>query len=34
MLITNEIYNARSRTLKFVPVLFEPGDQQYIPEPL
>ncbi|HYR11960.1 MAG TPA: SEFIR domain-containing protein, partial [Longimicrobium sp.] len=33
-LITQEIYDARSRTLKFVPILFDPGDEQYIPEPL
>lgn len=32
--ITQEIYDARSRTLKFVPVLFAPEDQAYIPEPL
>ena len=34
MLITQEIYQARSRTLKFVPVVFDPGDAAFIPEPL
>lgn len=33
-LITQEIYDARSRTLKFVPVLFDPSDGNFIPEPL
>lgn len=33
-LITQEIYDARSQTVKFVPVLFDADDQQYIPEPL
>jgi nucleoside phosphorylase len=33
-LITQEIYDARSRTLKFVPVLFASDDQRFIPEPL
>src|SRR5438128_5623010 len=33
-LITQEIYDSRSRTLKFVPVLFSPEDQKFIPEPL
>ena len=33
-LITNEIYHAKSQTVKFVPVLFEPSDEQFIPEPL
>lgn len=33
-LITNEIYQAKSKTVKFVPVLFESADQGFIPEPL
>ena len=33
-LITQEIYDARSRTLKFVPVLFSADDEKFIPEPL
>jgi hypothetical protein len=33
-LITQEIYEARSRTLKFVPVLFSAEDERSIPEPL
>lgn len=33
-LITQEIYDARSKTLKFVPVLFAAEDEKYIPEPL
>jgi hypothetical protein len=33
-IITQEIYDARSRTLKFVPVLFAPEDEKFIPEPL
>jgi tetratricopeptide (TPR) repeat protein len=33
-LITLEMYDARSATLKFVPVLFSEDQQQFIPEPL
>ena len=33
-LITQEIYDAKSRTKKFMPVLFEPSDVAFIPEPL
>jgi tetratricopeptide (TPR) repeat protein len=33
-LITQEIYDSRSRTLKFVPVLFSATDEKFIPEPL
>ena len=33
-LITQEIYNSRSRTLKFVPVLLGAADEDWIPEPL
>jgi len=33
-LITQEIYDARSRTVKFVPVLFSVGQEPFIPEPL
>jgi len=33
-IITQEIYDVRSCTLKFVPVLFAPQDQSFIPEPL
>lgn len=33
-LITQEIYDARSRTVRFVPVLFNPANEEYIPEPL
>lgn len=33
-LITHALYKARSRTLKFVPVLFAAEDEEYIPEPL
>jgi hypothetical protein len=33
-LITLEIYNAKSRAAKFVPVIFESGDKEFIPEPL
>lgn len=33
-LITQELYEARSRTKKFVPVLFDPAHQPFIPEPL
>lgn len=33
-LITQEIYDSRSRTKKFVPVIFTPADEKFIPEPL
>jgi hypothetical protein len=33
-LITQEIYDGSSATLKFVPVLFAPDDARFIPEPL
>jgi len=33
-LITQELYDARSATLKFAPVLFSDDQQQFIPEPL
>ena len=33
-LITTEMYDARSKTLKFVPVLFSANDAPFIPEPL
>jgi len=33
-LITLEIYNARSRTTKFVPIFFDQQDEPFIPEPL
>ena len=33
-LITQEIYDRRSRTLKFVPVLLASADEDWIPEPL
>ena len=33
-LITQEIYDGRSTTLKFVPVLFALEDEPFIPEPL
>jgi hypothetical protein len=33
-LITLEIYNSKSRTTKFVPVIFESRDRDFIPEPL
>ena len=33
-LITIEIYNAKSRTLKFVPILFDDQDGRFIPDPL
>jgi hypothetical protein len=32
--ITLELYNARSDTSKFVPVLFEPRDERFIPRTL
>jgi hypothetical protein len=33
-LITQEIYDARSKTVKFVPVLLSTGQERFIPEPL
>ena len=33
-LITQEIYDARSKTVKFVPVLLAAGQERFIPEPL
>lgn len=33
-LITQELYNARSKTCKFVPVIFDANQQNFIPEPL
>lgn len=33
-LITQEIYDARSRTVKFVPVTLAAGQERFIPEPL
>lgn len=33
-LITQEVYDARSHTLKFVPILFNYDDERYVPEPL
>src|SRR5258708_4046600 len=33
-LITLEIYNAKSRSTKFVPVIFGSEDRRFIPEPL
>jgi tetratricopeptide (TPR) repeat protein len=33
-LITQDMYEARSETLKFVPVLFSAEDEKFIPEPL
>jgi hypothetical protein len=33
-LITNELYDARSRTVKFVPVLLSAAGENWIPEPL
>lgn len=33
-LITQEIYDARSETIKFVPILFDSSDEHYIPQPL
>ncbi len=32
--ITQEIYDARSATTKFVPVLFDAADERFIPEPV
>jgi SEFIR domain-containing protein len=33
-LITQEVYDKRSDTVKFVPVLFAPDDEAFIPEPI
>ena len=33
-LITLAIYHAKSRTERFVPILFEPKDERFIPEPV
>jgi tetratricopeptide (TPR) repeat protein len=33
-LITQEIYDSRSSTLKFIPLLFSSDDEKFIPEPL
>ena len=33
-LITQDIYDDRSRTVKFVPVMLSPGQEGFIPEPL
>jgi tetratricopeptide (TPR) repeat protein len=33
-LITLDVYKNRSRTMKFVPVLFDSTDERYIPDPL
>jgi hypothetical protein len=33
-IITLEIYESRSRTKKFVPILFDPQNEEFIPEPL
>lgn len=33
-IITQEIYDARSTTIKFVPALFDPADERFIPEPV
>src|SRR6185295_7013289 len=33
-IITGEIYRARSRTKKFVPVFFEPAQEAFVPEPV
>jgi hypothetical protein len=32
-LVTTEMYNAKSKTTKFVPVFFELQDEKFIPEP-
>ena len=34
MLVMLELYHARSRTAKFVPGVFAPGDERFIPEEL
>jgi len=33
-LITQELYDSRNTTLKFIPVLFSADDERFIPEPL
>jgi hypothetical protein len=33
-LITQEIYKARSKTVKFVPVMFDAADAEFVPEPI
>ena len=33
-IITQALYDARSRTTRFIPVLFDPADQSYVPEPV
>ncbi|MDX1997409.1 MAG: toll/interleukin-1 receptor domain-containing protein [Thermoanaerobaculia bacterium] len=33
-IVTHELYQARSSTKKFIPVLFAATDQQFVPEPL
>lgn len=33
-IITQEIYNARSQTKKFVPILFEASQAEFVPEPV
>ena len=33
-LITQEIYDARSKTLKFVPILFSTDESVFVPDPL
>lgn len=34
LLVTHELYHARSRTAKFVPVVFAPQDERFVPEEL
>jgi formylglycine-generating enzyme required for sulfatase activity len=34
MLVTLELYRAQSRTAKFVPVVFAPGEERFVPEEL
>jgi SEFIR domain len=33
-IVTNELYQARSSTKKFIPVLFDATEQQHVPEPI
>ncbi|AGA90131.1 SEFIR domain-containing protein [Thioflavicoccus mobilis 8321] len=33
-IVTQEVYDARSETTRFIPVLFDPADETCIPEPL
>ncbi|HEU4884770.1 MAG TPA: TIR and AAA domain-containing protein [Longimicrobium sp.] len=33
-LITQDIYDARSDTIKFVPILFDPSGEHFVPQPL